>query len=141
MTHIKPYEVVLRVSESVIRKVSESLGPWRVGYWKGNFTVAMVTEIIDMNDGRASCTKMKGAIRCEIERLVNKVTFEVVDRMDVPQEANILVGRFVHAFKDPRTKYERSKARFFVQGYREKDKSSLVLASPNLRQDSTRVFQ
>ena len=53
---------------------------------------------------------------------------------------NILGGRFVLAIKDAGTNKERWKARFVVQGHREKLKTSLVHDSPTARQNSTRLI-
>ncbi len=47
---------------------------------------------------------------------------------------------FFWQFKDAKTDKERYKARLVIGGHRDRDKSSLVHASPNIRLDSARLL-
>ena len=81
---------------------------------------------------------MKDAIQKEIEGLLKRGTFKIVVREEIPRNLNILDGRFILVIKNPNTREEIYKARFVVQGHRDRDKAFLVHASPNLRQESVR---
>jgi len=59
---------------------------------------------------------------------------------EMPEGANIMGGRFVLAIKDEGTDKEVWKARYVVQGYRDKMKTSLVHDSSKARQQSTRLL-
>lgn len=85
-------------------------------------------------------TGMKESIRSEINGLMKRVVFKAAVRLELPEDANILVGRFVLAIKDLDTAEESYKAIFVVQGHLDRDKPFLVHASPNLRQDSVRMM-
>jgi len=64
----------------------------------------------------------------------------VVPKDEVPSNANILGGRFVLALKDVGTKGEIAKARYVVQGHRDKEKNLLVHNTTNLRQGSIKLL-
>ena len=83
-----------------------------------------ITEVIEPYDPRAS--KFEEPIKKEIEGLVKNKTWKIVCGNEVPYDANVLNGRFVLAIKDANTDKERWKARFVVQGHRDKLKKSLV---------------
>lgn len=67
-------------------------------------------------------------------------TWKVVLKEEVPSNANVLGGRFVLAIKDSDTDREVWKARFVVQGYRDKMNKSLVHDNSNVRPSSVRML-
>ena len=147
ITQVKLFEGYEKESDKIVEDVGTALGPWSVRYWKektGNDGpeeyAVYITEIIEKGDPRYGNTKMKDAIRKEIEGLLERGTFKIVVREEIPNNPNILGGRFVLAVKNPSTKEEVYKARFVVQGHRDRDKAILVHASPNLRQESVRLL-
>ena len=76
----------------------------------------------------------------EIQGLLDRGTFKIVEKAMIPDGANILGGRFVLALKDEGTKQETWNARFFVQGYRDKMKTSLVHDAATSKQYSSRIL-
>ncbi len=85
--------------------------------------------MIEKNDPRTSSAKMKAAIAKEITGLLDRGTFKIILRDEVPKGANVVGGRFVLAIKEEGTEDERYRARFVVLGHRDKDKHQLVHAS------------
>jgi Reverse transcriptase (RNA-dependent DNA polymerase) len=76
----------------------------------------------------------------EIEGIFDKGTWAVTVSSDVPTGANILSGRFVITIKDVGTNKEIYKARYVVQGHRDKEKTSMVHHNTTARQQSTRLL-
>ena len=67
-------------------------------------------------------------------------TWKLVLRDEVPKDANVMGGRFVLAIKDADTDKPTYKARFVVQGHRDRDKDLLVHTSSALRQNSLKIL-
>lgn len=76
----------------------------------------------------------------ELSGLAERGVYEIVCREDVPDDANVLGGRFVLAIMNADTDDEVYKARFVVQGHTDVEKNILVHNSTNLRQGSIRVL-
>ena len=72
--------------------------------------------------------------------MIENGTWKLVCKSEVPKNVNNLGGRFVLAIKDEGTKDEVWRARFVVQGYRDKLKTSLVHDTATPTQRSTRIF-
>ena len=96
--------------------------------------------MIQPNDPRSKYERFRAAKKKELEGLIEKGTWKIVCKSEVPENANILGGRFVLAIKDEETNDEVWKARFVVQGYRDKLKTSLVHDTATPRQHSTRLL-
>ena len=92
------------------------------------------------NDPRKDSPEFKEAIRKEIDDLIKRGTWKVVCRSEVPDDANILGGRFVLAIKNPDTDEVIYKARFVVQGHKDKDKDLLIHDSPTISVSSIRIL-
>jgi Reverse transcriptase (RNA-dependent DNA polymerase) len=58
----------------------------------------------------------------------------------MPDNANILNGRYVITIKDIGTEREFHKARYVVQGHRDKEKTSIVHQNTTAKQKSTRIL-
>ena len=99
-----------------------------------------VTETLTPMDPRKDSPEFIAAKKKEIEGLLKKGTWKVVLQEEVPKDANVLNGRFVLTIKNKDTDDELYKARFVVQGHRDRDKKFLVHDSPNLRQSSIRLL-
>ena len=97
-----------------------------------------ITEIIKPGDPRA--WKFDEAKKKEIKGLMERGNWKAVYKNEVPDDANLLEGMFVLAIKDEGTNQEVSKARFVVQGYRDKMKTSVVHDTATARQHSTQVL-
>eukprot|EP00171_Calliarthron_tuberculosum_P009450 IDg9450t1 len=105
-----------------------------------NFPLIKVfmTEVIHPNDPRSS--KFGPAKTKEIEGLIKRGTFKVDLKSEMPDNPNLLGGRFVLSIKDEGSKREIWKARFVVQGYRDKMKTSLVHDISTARHHSIRML-
>ena len=101
---------------------------------------AFLTEVLPPNTPQGDEPRFVAAKEKEIKGLQANGTYEVVFKEDVPSDANILGGRFVLSIKNKNTKEEVAKARFVVQGHRDKDKNQLVHTSTNLRHHSIRLL-
>ena len=89
------------------------------------------------SDPRCKWPEFAEASRKEIKGLVDRGTWKIVLKQDVPKGANILSGRYVLVIKNVVTDKPVFKARLVVQGHKDKDKNILVHNSTNLRQSST----
>lgn len=72
--------------------------------------------------------------------LLSRGEFEVVHRETVPRDANILSVRFVLEIKSADTRTPSYKARFVMQGHRDRDKHILVQNSSKARPESVRIL-
>ena len=83
-----------------------------------------LTEEIKSSDPRVEL--FANANSKELKGLTEKRTWKVIKKDDIPSYANILNGRFVLTITNAGSNDEFYKARFVVQGYRDKLKTSLV---------------
>jgi Reverse transcriptase (RNA-dependent DNA polymerase) len=91
-------------------------------------------------DPRASSPEFTAAKKKEIAGLIEKGTWRVVVRSELPDGANVMGGRFVLTVKDAGTEREVHKARYVVQGFRDKEKNFLVHQPMTARQQSTKLL-
>lgn len=103
-----------------------------------DIATVLATEVIKDHDPRAKLFDQAKAK--EIQGLIQRGTWKVVLRREVPLNANVMGGRFVLAIKDGGTGKELYKARYVVQGFRDKMKTSLVHDSATSRQASARIL-
>lgn len=94
-----------------------------------------MTEVIQPGDPREP--QFDEAKKKEIKGLIDKGTWKIILKNEMSPNSSILGGRFVLAIKDGGTSKETWKARFVVQGHKDKMKRSLVHDSPNAKQQST----
>lgn len=97
-----------------------------------------LTEILSPDDPRTAL--FNDAKQKEIKGLIDRGTWKLICKDEVLDNANILGGRFVLAIKDAGADKEIWKARFVVQGFRDKLKEFLVHDTSTARQHSTRVL-
>ena len=105
-----------------------------------NICSTHVSEVIKCTDPRSLSDAAISAKRKEIGGLLSRKTWKVVCERDVPTDANIMGGRFVLTLKDVGTDKPFFKARYVVQGHRDKDKDYLVHDSTTLHQHSTKLI-
>ena len=135
--NVKPY--FDSEEEEATEMLYQMLSPFRSKPGKKKTTPKVyMTEVIKNGDPRAKL--FDEAKAKEIKGLIDRGTWKVVSTHDLPQDANIMGGRFVLAIKNEGTKDEVYKARYVVQGYRDKMKTSLVHDSATSRQISTRIL-
>ena len=99
-----------------------------------------LTEIMLGDYPRASSTEMSEAKRKEINGLLDRGTFKVIIREDIPPYCNVLPGRFVLAVKSTEDGRVRFKARYVIGGYRDKLKGFKVHNSQTLQPSSVRLL-
>jgi hypothetical protein len=101
---------------------------------------AHVSEMITKSDPRYRSPEVQAAMKREIEGIVEKRTWAMTVRSEMPANANLLGSRFVITIKDIGTDRELYKARYVVQGHRDKEKTSMVHHSTTAKQQSTRLL-
>jgi Reverse transcriptase (RNA-dependent DNA polymerase) len=99
-----------------------------------------VTEVIRPSDTRSFDTKMKAAKQKQIRGLLERGTFKIVLRNDIPKGANKLGGRYVLTIKDSGTDREIWKARYVIQGHWDQENEIMVRSSTNVQQRSLRII-
>lgn len=77
------------------------------------------TEVLKPNDPRSSSQKFTEAMKVEIDGLMSRGAFKIVESQTLPSDANILGARFVLAIKNVGTAEEKHKARYVVQGHKD----------------------
>ena len=99
-----------------------------------------MTEIIDPTDDRATSKEMQAAKKLEIKNLLERGTFRVLLKEEIPQDGNVLPGRFVLAIKstiDGKVKY---KARYVIGGHKDRMKGWMVHSSTTIQPQSVRLL-
>ena len=99
-----------------------------------------VTEIIDKDDPRASSIEMKSVIKEEVRDLLQRGTFKVMLKEELPDGANALTARFVSAIKSNADGQVKYKARYFIGGHRDKLKHYMVHRAQTLQASSSRLL-
>ena len=91
-------------------------------------------------DPREGTQEFDDARQKEIDGLLSRGTFCPVRREDIPENANILGGRFVCTLKNVGTENEKPKARYVAQGHNDKEKPFIVHNITALRQSSIKII-
>ena len=99
-----------------------------------------LTEVIDPRESRASSVKMSQAKRDEIKRLLQRGTFSIILREEVPKDANILPDRLFLALKSADDGQVNFKARYVVGGHRDRMKGPMVHTAATLQPQSIRLL-
>jgi hypothetical protein len=97
-----------------------------------------LTEVI--KPANPSVRLFTDAKKKEIQGLLERGSFQVVEKSSIPSKDNVLGGRFVLALKHEGTSREVWKARFVVQGYRDQLKKSLEHDTATSKQHSHRLL-
>ena len=99
-----------------------------------------LTEVIHPNDPRATSSDMSQAKRDEIRGLLDRGTFSVILREEVPPDGNVLPGRFVLAIKSAEDGQVKFKARYVIGGHRDRMKALMVHSAAPLQPQSIRLL-
>lgn len=83
-----------------------------------------LSETLHPRDPRAYSQQFITAKKKEIQGLIDRGTWKVVLKEEVPKDANVLSGRFVLTIKNANTEEEVYKARYVVQVHRDKEINS-----------------
>jgi Reverse transcriptase (RNA-dependent DNA polymerase) len=97
-----------------------------------------LSEVIETSDPRIAL--FGAAKQKEIQGLIERGTWKVVLKDEMPEYPNIMGGRFVLTIKDSSTSKEIYKARYVVQGFRGKKKTSLVHDASTSKQQLTKLL-
>jgi hypothetical protein len=99
-----------------------------------------ITEILDTNDPRSHSIRMQEAKSKELIGLLERGTFKIILRSDLPPHPNLLTTRFVLAIKNSDTENEIYKARLVVRGFQDRMKGFLVHEPNTVRVTSIRIL-
>jgi hypothetical protein len=83
-----------------------------------------LSEMIGPSDPRA--VLFDAAKQKEIQGLIERGTWKVILKVEMSENPNIMGGRLEVTIKDSGTSKKRYKARYVVQGFRDKKNTSLV---------------
>jgi Reverse transcriptase (RNA-dependent DNA polymerase) len=97
-----------------------------------------LAELIGPSDSRAAL--FDAAKQKKIQGLIERGTWKAFLKDEMPENPNIMSCRFVLTIKDSSTSKERCKARYVVQGFRDKKKTSLVNDASTSKQQSTKLL-
>jgi len=125
---VKPY---LAPSDSIERHMRD-LQAMLSSYGSDDIPDFFLTEIIHPKDPRVASPSMQAARLKEVRNLINRGTFKIILREDIPKDANVLPGRFVLAIKSTEDGEVKYKARYVLGGHRDKLKRMMVHSSQTL---------
>jgi hypothetical protein len=129
-----------RISSTLSSYSNRAPGMHRAAYTKDEADVPVyVTEAVENKDPRSNGHEFSAAKQKELLGLLERGTFKVVLREEIPKNAPVMKGRFVLVIKNRETDQEIYKARYVVQGFLDPLKQRAVHNSPNLRQDTSRL--
>ena len=92
----------------------------------GGTTDVHLTEIIPLGDPRTYFAEMTAAKKAEIRILLERKTFKVILKEELPPDGNNLTGRFVLAFNSTEDVKMKHKARYVIRGDCDKFKDLMV---------------
>ena len=103
-------------------------------------TCVHLTEIITRGDPRAYYPEMTAAKKAEIKNPLERGTFKVILKDELPPDGNILPGCFVLAIKSTDDEKIKYKARYVIGGRRDKYKDFMVHFTSTLQPQSIRLL-
>lgn len=101
-------------------------------------TSSFHSQVILPNNFKA--TKFNEPKQKELAGLAKRKTTGIVRAESLPRDANILLGRFFLSIKDEVTEREAWKARFVVQGHKDKMKRSILHDISVVQQHSIKLL-
>ena len=132
---VKPYEESSTLYSALLHALSRYGSKPVNGRRPSHSEICRTIIVEDPADGTFDKAK-----RDEINGLLSRGAFKIVERSAVPKGANVLRGRFVLAIKEPDTERELLKTRFVVQGHRDREKGMMVKESPTVLRHSIRLL-
>lgn len=102
--------------------------------------IEFAVKIIDSSDPRSMDEDFTEAINSEVDGLLKKGIWRKVRKVDVPDDAIILGGRFIMSLKNYSAPTEAAIARYVAQGHNDPDKEVIVHDTVILRISSIRVI-
>jgi hypothetical protein len=98
------------------------------------------TEVVNSHDPRSSSTRMTEANICELRDLIERGTFKVFRRAELPEKPNVMSTRFVLSIKYDMNGVELYKARLVVRGFQDRYKRYLVHEPNVVHSTSVRIL-
>lgn len=137
IAQVKPYHTPEDNVNTMFTQLHDSLQSYRT---PDIMQHVYMTETLSPDDDRCNSPQMTEAKRNEIRNLIERGTFKVVCREDVPLDANVLTGRFVLCIKSTPDGNIKHKARFVIGGHRDKLKNLMVHTTQTLQPSSIRLL-
>ena len=136
IAQVKPYLSEVEVSNAFLVDIQKGLG----SYSTHEPNDVHLTEVLKPNYPRASSFRMTKAKGAEIMGLLDRRTFKVVLREEIPPNGHVLPGRFVLSIKSTEFGDEEFKARYVIGGHRDRHKEFMVHTSQILQPASVRLM-
>ena len=134
---VKNYLSAESTTESLFAELQDILSAFRSTDDESDIHL---TEILQSDDPRTRSAEMSEAKRREIKGLLDRGTFKIILREDIPTDGNVLPGRFVLAVKSTEDEEVKFKARYVIGGHRDKLKGFMVHTSQTLQPSSVRLL-
>ena len=99
-----------------------------------------LTEVIESSDPRSKSAAFLSAMKKEVRGLEDRGVWVRMSKKDLPENANVLGGRFVLTLKNAGSERETPKARFVAQGFSDREKDYIIHNVTSLRQSSVRMI-
>lgn len=138
VAQVKRYIMPQDIAQSLFTACHHGLSYFASPHEDDNST--HLTEIIAPRDPRADSPGMTQAKKNEIRGLLERGTFRVILREEVPRDANVLPGRFVLAIKSTEDGQVKFKARYVIGGHRDRMKAYMVHNATTLQPQSIRLL-
>lgn len=138
VTQVKRYILPVDVAHSFFQDIGRGLQYFTSPADDDNSV--FLTEVLDPTDPRTSSIQMTTAKRAEIRGLLERGTFRIILREEVPPDANVLPGRFVLAIKSTEDGETKFKARYVIGGHRDRMKAMMVHSAATLQPQSIRLL-
>ena len=122
---VKRYLSPAETSQSFFTELHEILSAFKSANEQDDIHL---TEILQGDGPRANSREMSEAKRKEIKGLLDRSTFKIILREDIPPDGNVLPRRFVLAVKSTEDGQVKFKARYVIGGNRDKLKGFMVVA-------------
>lgn len=99
----------------------------------------LLTEVVEAGDSRIDTPEMAEARYKEIKGLLERGTFQIILREEVPPGSNLMPARFVFAIKSTEDRKIKFKARYVICGNRDRMKNMMVHSTITVQASSTRI--
>lgn len=107
---------------------------WELGRDEHSNEVNIFTiKIINPTDAREMCEEFEVAKADEVNGLKERAIWTIVNASEVPEDANVLGGRFILSLKNCDTPDEKAKVRYVAQGFDDHEKPYMVHDTSTLR--------
>lgn len=113
--------------------------PYVDGHSDNPFDV-FVVRLLTPSEPRAQEPDFDTAKRIEVDGLIKRKIWRIVNSDDIPNDANVVGGRFILSLKNVGTPDEAAKVRYIAQGYADAEKPFLVHDVSALRPTSIRFI-